>query len=98
LANDFDSSTFAPSVDQFFTSNVTVDGQPLNLSTNPLTADLLQADIIDKLQSNGQAEQQILLPSIAGTNIDTRDRIRRTSPGGAHPPTRGRVSCRDGAS
>jgi hypothetical protein len=68
---DFDSSNFGQSVDQFFTSNVTVGGQPLNLSTNPLIANDLSTDIIDKLQSNGQAEQQILLPSIAGTNIDS---------------------------
>ena len=68
---DFDSSAFSPSVDQFFTTNVTVDGQPLNLSTNPLTDNGLQADVIDKLLSNGHAEQQILLPSIAGTNIQS---------------------------
>jgi hypothetical protein len=66
---DFDSSNFGQSVDQFFTSNVTVDNQPLNLTTNPLIANDLSTDIIDKLQSNGQAEQQILLLSIAGTNI-----------------------------
>lgn len=68
---DFDSSNFGQSVDQFFASNVTVDGQPLNLSTNPLIANDLSANIIDKLQSDGQGEQQILLPSITGTNIDS---------------------------
>jgi hypothetical protein len=68
---DFDSSSFAPSVEQFFSSYVTVDGQPLNVNTNPLVADNLQADIIDKLQSNGQAQQQILVPSIADTNIQS---------------------------
>ena len=68
---NFDSATFAPSVEQFFANNVTVDGQPLNLITNPLTDPGLQTDIIDKLQSNGHAEQQILLPSIPGTNIES---------------------------
>ena len=68
---NFDSATFAPSVEQFFANNVTVNGQPLNVSTNPLTDPGLQTDIIDKLQSNGHAEQQILLPSIPGTNIES---------------------------
>lgn len=68
---NFDSATFGPSVEQFFADNVTVDGQPLNLSTNPLTDNGVQTDIIDKLQSNGHAEQQILLPSIPGTNIES---------------------------
>jgi len=68
---DLDSANFGPSVDQFFTDNVTVDGQPLNLSTNPLTDNGVQADIIDKLQTNGVEQQQILLPSIAGTNIES---------------------------
>jgi hypothetical protein len=69
---DFDSSNFGSSVDQFFTSNnVLVNGQPLNLDTNPLIANDLQADIIDKLQSNGQSEQQILLPAIDHTNIES---------------------------
>ena len=49
---------------------MTVNDQPLNLSTNPLIANV-STDIIDKLQSNGQAEQQILLPNIPGTNIDS---------------------------
>jgi hypothetical protein len=66
---NFDSATFAPSVEQFFANNVTVDGQPLNVSTNPIADSGLQADIIDKL-FNGNQEQQILLPSIAGTNIE----------------------------
>jgi hypothetical protein len=66
---NFDSANFAPSVEQFFANNVTVDGQPLNVSTNPLTDSGLQADIIDKV-FNGNQEQQILLPSIAGTNIE----------------------------
>jgi putative intracellular protease/amidase len=69
-AVNFDSAAFAPSVEQFFTNNVTVDGQPLNLSTNPLTDPGVQATIIDKVEYNGNTEQQILLPSIAGTNID----------------------------
>jgi hypothetical protein len=67
---NFDSATFAPSVEQFFTNNVTVDGQPLNLSTNPLTDPGVQANIIDKVEFNGNQEQQILLPSIDDTNID----------------------------
>jgi hypothetical protein len=53
---------------------VTVNGQPLNLSTNPLTDPDVHANVIDKVQYNGLfdglAEQQILLPSIAGTNIE----------------------------
>lgn len=48
-----------------------MNGQPLNLDTNPLIANGLQADIIDKLQSNGQSEQQILLPAIDHTNIES---------------------------
>jgi hypothetical protein len=68
---DFHSAAFGQSVDQFFTSNVLVNGQPLNLTTNPLAADGLSVDIIDKLQSSGAAQQQILLPHIAGTNIDS---------------------------
>ena len=71
---DFHSSGLAPFVDNFFTSNVTVNGQPLNLSTNPLTDPDVHANVIDKVQYNGLfdglAEQQILLPSIAGTNIE----------------------------
>ena len=68
---DLDSANFGPYVDQFFTDNVTVDGQPLNLSTNPLIASDVQADIIDKLQTNGVEQQQIVLPSIPGTNIES---------------------------
>jgi hypothetical protein len=67
---NFDSSSFAPSVDQFFINNVTVDGQPLNLSTNPLTDNGLQGIVIDKVMSTGD-EQQVLLPAIAGTNIQS---------------------------
>ena len=33
---DLDSANFSPSVEQFFLNNVTVNGQPLNLTTNPL--------------------------------------------------------------
>jgi hypothetical protein len=51
---------------QFFTSNVTVDGQPLNLSTNLLIANDLQADMIDKLQSNGEAQQSAYRFRLAG--------------------------------
>ena len=59
---DFDSSNFS----SVFTSNVTVDGQPLNLSTNPLIANDLQADMIDKLQSNGEAQQSAYRFRLAG--------------------------------
>src|ERR1700727_1042062 len=41
---NFDSATFAPSVEQFFANNVTVNGQPLNVNTNPLADCGLQAD------------------------------------------------------
>jgi hypothetical protein len=68
---DLDSANFGPNVDQFFADNVTVNGTPLNLSTNPLIDNGVQADIIDKLQTNGVEQQQILLPSIAGTNIES---------------------------
>jgi hypothetical protein len=68
---NFDSATLAPYVQQFFADNVTVNGQPLNLSTNPFTDSGVQSTIIDKLESNGFAEQQILLPSVPGTNIDS---------------------------
>lgn len=67
----FDSSNFAPYVHDFFTSNVTVDGQPIDLSNIPSTFDGLQANIIDKATSYGYEEQQILLPSIPGTNIES---------------------------
>jgi hypothetical protein len=68
---DLDSANLDPYVQQFFADNVTVDGQPLNLSTNPLVDNGVPVTIIDKLESNGFAEQQILLPSIAGTNIES---------------------------
>ncbi len=68
---NFDSANLDPYVQQFFADNVTVDGQPLNLSTNPLVDNGVPVTIIDKLESNGFAEQQILLPSIAGTNIES---------------------------
>jgi hypothetical protein len=74
---NFDSANFAPSVEQFFTSNVTVDGQPLNLTTNPLidntvpAGNTVVADIIDKVKPDGETEQQILLPAIQGTNIES---------------------------
>ena len=71
---DFDSSDLAPFVDNFFTNNVTVNGQPFNLSTNPIADSDVQANVIDKVQYNGlfdgMSEQQILLPDIAGTNIE----------------------------
>ena len=61
---DFDSSNFS----SVFTSNVTVDGQLLNLSTNPLIDSGLQANVIDKVDFNGLfngfAEQQILLRAL----------------------------------
>ena len=71
---DLDSSDLAPFVQQFFANNVTVDGQPLNLSSNPLTDADVVGHVIDKVDFNGQSDvftdQQILLPSIDGTNID----------------------------
>lgn len=68
---DLDSANFSPSVEQFFLNNVTVNGQPLNLTTNPLADSDVQTTIIDKLESDGAAQQQILLPSIPGTNIES---------------------------
>jgi len=58
---NFDSANFAPSVEQFFTSN---------LGSNPINADVT-ADIIDKVQPDGETEQQILLPAINGTDIQS---------------------------
>lgn len=68
---NFDSANLSPSVEQFFLNNVTVDGRPLNLETNPLIANNLQTDVIDKLESNGAEQQQVLLPAIPGTNIES---------------------------
>lgn len=67
---DFDSANFGSSVDQFLTnSGVLVDGQPLS-STNEFTSQVT-ADVIDKLQSDGESQQQILLPAIPNTNIES---------------------------
>lgn len=66
---NLDSNNFNQYVDQFFASNVTVNGEPLS-SSNPLSADV-QANIIDKAMYYGYQEQQILLPHIPGTNIQS---------------------------
>jgi hypothetical protein len=58
---NFDSANFAPSVEQFFTSN---------LGSTPIDANLA-ADIIDKVKPDGETEQQILLPAINGTDIQS---------------------------
>lgn len=68
---DLNSDSFGQPVEQFFLNNVTVNGEPLNLTTNPLSANDVPADIIDKLESNGHAEQQILFGPIANTNIES---------------------------
>jgi hypothetical protein len=68
---DLNSANFAAPVQQFFLDNVTVDGHPLNLTSNPLIADDLHTTVIDKLESDGAAQQQILLPAIPGTNIES---------------------------
>jgi hypothetical protein len=71
---DFDPSSSASSIDQFLANNVTVNGEPFNVTTNPLT-DAVQANVIDNTEFNGlfngMAEQQILLSSIADTNIQS---------------------------
>ena len=60
---DFDSANISSSVEQFFTNN--------DINTTALTGDNLPVDIIDKLQTGGESQQQILLPEIPGTNIDS---------------------------
>jgi hypothetical protein len=60
---DFDSANISSSVEQFFTNN--------DINTTALTGDNLPVDIIDKLQTGGESQQQILLPAIPGTNIDS---------------------------
>jgi hypothetical protein len=60
---DFDSANISSSVEQFFTNN--------DINTTALTGDNLPVDIIDKLQTGGASQQQILLPEIPGTNIDS---------------------------
>jgi hypothetical protein len=68
---DFDSTDLTPSIDQFLANNVTVNGEPFNVSTN-LPTDV-QANVIDQVDFNGLfngfADQQIFLPTIDGTNI-----------------------------
>lgn len=68
---NIDSSDFAQAIDKFFTSSgVTVGGEPFSAS-NQIGPTDLQATIIDKTMSYGYQEQQILLPNIPGTNIDS---------------------------
>lgn len=69
---NLDSSQFQQAIDQFFTSSgVTVDGEPFGSAGTSITANDLPATIIDKAMSYGYQEQQILLPSVPGTNIDS---------------------------
>jgi hypothetical protein len=58
---NFDTSNLSPAVEQFFTSNV---GSPIN-------APDVTADIVDKVLPGGETEQQILLPAITGTDIQS---------------------------
>jgi hypothetical protein len=60
---DFNSASISSPVEQFFTNN--------GINTTALTGDNLPVDIIDKLQTGGESQQQILLPEIPGTNIDS---------------------------
>ena len=57
---DFDTSNLPSAVEQFFTSNV---GSPINADVT--------ADIVDKVLPGGETEQQILLPAINGTDIQS---------------------------
>jgi hypothetical protein len=66
---DFDSGKLSAPVEQFFFQNVTYNDEPLS-STNVLNA-AVQADIINKLQDGVGTQQQILLPAIEGTNIQS---------------------------
>jgi hypothetical protein len=58
---DFDTSNLSSAVEQFFTSNV---------GSSPINADVT-ADIVDKVLPGGETEQQILLPAINGTDIQS---------------------------
>jgi hypothetical protein len=57
---NFDTSNLSSAVEQFFTSNV---GSPINADVT--------ADIVDKVLPGGETEQQILLPAISGTDIQS---------------------------
>ncbi|WP_428339330.1 hypothetical protein [Mycobacterium sp.] len=67
---DFDSANLSQPVEQFFLNNVTVNGAPIT-SMNELAASNVQTDVIDKLQDGLGSQQQILLPHIADTNIQS---------------------------
>lgn len=64
---DFNAGSLAAPVEQFFQQYVTVNGQPIG---DDFTA-TLQGDIINKLQDGLGSQQQILLPAIEGTNIES---------------------------
>jgi hypothetical protein len=59
---NFDTSNLSSAVEQFFTSNV---------GSSPINVDNVSADIVDKVLPGGETEQQILLPAIAGTDIQS---------------------------
>jgi hypothetical protein len=65
---DFDSKDIAPFAQDFFTDNVTVNGDPLDLSNDYAFSDE-NLKVIDTLTFAGD-QQQILFPSIDNTNID----------------------------
>jgi hypothetical protein len=58
---DFDTSNLSSAVEQFFTSN---DIAPINDPN-------ITADIVDKVLPGGETEQQILLPAIPNTDIQS---------------------------
>jgi hypothetical protein len=59
---NFDTSNLSSAVEQFFTSNV---------GSSPINVDNVSADIVDKVLPGGETEQQILLPAISGTDIQS---------------------------
>jgi hypothetical protein len=74
----FDSADVQPLIADFLSDHVTYDGEPLDFTgANSLIFDGLEANVIDKMQFGGTAlqnllgEQQILIPAIEGTNIES---------------------------
>lgn len=67
---DFDAASISSSVEQFFTNN-DINTTALTGAVDSAGSDGLPVDIIDKLQTGGESQQQILLPAIPGTNIDS---------------------------
>jgi hypothetical protein len=67
---DFDSANISSSVEQFFTNN-DINTTALTDAVDSAGSNGLPVDIIDKLQTGGESQQQILLPEIPGTNIDS---------------------------